>query len=185
MTCWAAVSTSVPSRYWVSTNRQSIPDCRVCRARAARNGQSTCHDRGAPRHRKDVYFRAADFFGGAVLSWGARRGSGGLRASLTALPALACMGPHCLPGCDFDGLSGLGIPSLACRPRRHVESAESGDTDRLAGHEGIKNGVYRGLNRLVLAQLPERFSRSVRLGSSPCPDSSSAVMTPRFQHKPA
>ena len=38
-------------------------------------------------HREEVYFRTADFFGGAVFFRGALFGVGGLRASLTALPA--------------------------------------------------------------------------------------------------
>src|SRR5690348_8697534 len=40
-----------------------------------------------PAHREDVYFRTAGFFVGAVFFRGARFGVGGLRASLTALPA--------------------------------------------------------------------------------------------------
>ena len=38
-------------------------------------------------HREDVYFRIVDFFGGADFFRGAALGVGGLRASLTALPA--------------------------------------------------------------------------------------------------
>src|ERR1700746_293677 len=53
----------------------------------ARNGQSTCRGSGAPAHREDVYSRTADFFSGAVFFRGAPFGVGGLRASLTALPA--------------------------------------------------------------------------------------------------
>jgi hypothetical protein len=60
---------------------------------------------------------------------------------------------HCLTGCDLDGLSGLWIPSLACRPRGHIENAKSGDTDRIPGHEGIENGVHYGLNRLTRRSL--------------------------------
>src|SRR6516225_11445436 len=41
----------------------------------------------AKEHREEVYFRTADFFGGAVFFRGALFGVGGLRASLTALPA--------------------------------------------------------------------------------------------------
>src|SRR5439155_11415012 len=41
-------------------------------------------------------------------------GIGGLRASLTALPAWSRTA-----GCDLDGLSGLWIPPSTCRPRRH------------------------------------------------------------------
>src|ERR1700730_628048 len=59
---------------------------------------SASHSRleGRPKHlprsrptaqREDVYFRTADFFGGADLFRGAPFGVGGLRASLTALPA--------------------------------------------------------------------------------------------------
>jgi hypothetical protein len=55
--------------------------------------------------------------------------------------------PHCLAGCDLDGLSGLWIPPFTCRPRRHIENAKSGDTDRIPGHEGIENGIYHGLHR--------------------------------------
>jgi quercetin dioxygenase-like cupin family protein len=40
-----------------------------------------------PKHREDVYFRAADFFGGEVFFRGAAFTVGGLSASLTALPA--------------------------------------------------------------------------------------------------
>src|ERR1700746_3223621 len=40
-----------------------------------------------PAHREDVYFRIVDFFGGADFFRGAAFGVGGLRASLTALPA--------------------------------------------------------------------------------------------------
>ena len=38
-------------------------------------------------HREDVYFRIVDFFGDADFFRGAAFGVGGLRASLTALPA--------------------------------------------------------------------------------------------------
>jgi hypothetical protein len=62
---------------------------------------------------------------------------------------LTCVESHCLAGCDFDALSGLWIPPLACGARRHIENAEAGDTNRLAGQEGIKNGVYHGLHRLA------------------------------------
>jgi len=41
----------------------------------------------AARIERKVYFRTADFFGGAVFFRGALFGIGGLRASLTALPA--------------------------------------------------------------------------------------------------
>ena len=61
----------------------------------------------------------------------------------------ACVEPHCLAGCDLDGLSGLWIPPFTCRPRRHIENAKSGDTDRIPGHEGIENGIYHGLHRLA------------------------------------
>jgi hypothetical protein len=57
--------------------------------------------------------------------------------------------PHCLAGCDLDGLSGLWISPLACRPRRHLEDPKSGDTDLLAGHEGIENSVCHGLHGLA------------------------------------
>src|SRR5690242_4834850 len=57
------------------------------RARAPRDGQRTCRSPGPPAHREDVYFRTADFFGGADFFRGAAFGVGGLRASLTALPA--------------------------------------------------------------------------------------------------
>ena len=53
---------------------------------------------------------------------------------------LACVESHCLAGCDFDVLSGLWVPP-ACGARRHIENAEAGDTDRLAGQEGIKEAV--------------------------------------------
>src|ERR1700732_3972794 len=66
---------------------------------------------------------------------------------------LACVEPHCFAGCDLDGLAGLRIPPLACRPRRHIESAKSGDTDRIPSHEGIENGVHYGLNRLAGSSL--------------------------------
>jgi hypothetical protein len=56
-------------------------------------------------------------------------------------------------GCDVDRRPGLRIPPLARGPRRHIERAESGDMDRLAGHEGIENGVYRGFNRLAHRRL--------------------------------
>src|SRR6516164_11467071 len=69
------------------------------------------------------------------------------------LDGLACVEPHCLAGCDFDGLSGLWIPPLTCRSRRHIERAETSDTDRFAGHEGIEDGVYRGLDRLAHRRL--------------------------------
>src|ERR1700739_569716 len=55
---------------------------------------------------------------------------------------LACTEPYCLAGCDFDRLSALRIPTLACGPCRHIESAEAGDTDRLSSHERVENGVY-------------------------------------------
>jgi hypothetical protein len=48
---------------------------------------TTARDPGAPAHREDVYFRAADFFGGEVFFRGDAFAVGGLRASLTALPA--------------------------------------------------------------------------------------------------
>ena len=59
------------------------------------------------------------------------------------------MEPHYLAGCDLDGLSGLRIPPLACGPRRHIENAKARDTDRVAGQEGIENGVYHGLHRVA------------------------------------
>src|SRR5260370_18786326 len=52
---------------------------------AARLG--ACRGPGPPAHREDVYFRTADFFGGAGFFRGAAFRVGGLRASLTALPA--------------------------------------------------------------------------------------------------
>jgi len=61
--------------------------------------------------------------------------------------------PHCLAGCDLDGLSGLSIPPLACGPRRHIENAKAGDSDRVAGQEGIENGVYHGLHRVARRRL--------------------------------
>ena len=66
---------------------------------------------------------------------------------------LACVEPHRLAGCDLDGLSGLRIPPLACGPRRHIENAKAGDTDRVAGQEGIENGVYHGLHRVARRRL--------------------------------
>src|SRR6516162_3337721 len=62
---------------------------------------------------------------------------------------LACVESHSLAGCDLDGLSGLWIPPFACRPRRHIENAKSGDTDRIPGDEGVENGIYHGLYRLA------------------------------------
>ena len=50
-----------------------------------RSCQYTCRGPDAPAHRDDVYFRTADFFGGAVFF--PRDRVGALRASLTALPA--------------------------------------------------------------------------------------------------
>jgi len=52
---------------------------------------------------------------------------------------------HSLAGRDFDALPGSWIPPLACGPPRHIENAEAGDTDRLAGQEALENGVYHGL----------------------------------------
>jgi hypothetical protein len=46
-----------------------------------------CQEINAKEHREEVYFRTADFLGGAVFFRGALFGVGGLRASLTALPA--------------------------------------------------------------------------------------------------
>src|SRR5882762_9905668 len=69
------------------------------------------------------------------------------------LDGLACVEPHCLAGCDFDGRSALWIPPLASGPCCHIESAEAGDTDRLASQEGIENGVYHGLHRLPCRRL--------------------------------
>jgi hypothetical protein len=46
----------------------------------------------------------------------------------------------------LDGLSGLWIPPLACGSRSHIERAKARDTDRIAGHEGIEDGVYDGLH---------------------------------------
>ena len=37
----------------------------------------------------------------------------------------------------------------AAGPRRHIENAEAGDTDRLAGQKGIKNGVTGAFHRLA------------------------------------
>src|SRR5262247_3750944 len=71
-----------------------------------------------------------------------------LRRIEGTLDGLACVEPHRLAGCDFDGLSALWIPPLACGPCRHIESAEAGHTDRLSSHEGIENGVYHGLHRV-------------------------------------
>src|SRR6266853_5676215 len=62
---------------------------------------------------------------------------------------LACVESHCLAGRDFDALPGSWISPLACGPRRHIENAEAGDTDRLAGQEALENGVYHGLHRLA------------------------------------
>src|SRR5258708_14506315 len=66
---------------------------------------------------------------------------------------LAGVEPHCLAGCDLDGLSGLWIPPLACGPRRHLENAKAGDTDRVAGQKSIANGGYPGLHRLAPPRL--------------------------------
>ena len=66
---------------------------------------------------------------------------------------LACVESHSLAGGDLDGLSGLWIPPLAWRARRHIESAKSGDTDRIPGDEGIENGIYHGLHRLARGSL--------------------------------
>src|SRR5690349_11711767 len=52
-----------------------------------RSCQYTCRGPDAPAHREDVYFRTADFFGGAVFFRRAPFRVGALRASLTALPA--------------------------------------------------------------------------------------------------
>src|SRR5438270_12140198 len=65
------------------------------------------------------------------------------------LDGLTCVEQHCLAGGDLDGLCGLWIPPLACRSRRHIERAEARDTHRLAGNEGIADGVYHGLHRLA------------------------------------
>jgi len=54
---------------------------------------------------------------------------------------LACVESHSLAGCDLDGLSGLWIPPFACGPRRHIENAKSGDTDRIPDDESIENGI--------------------------------------------
>jgi hypothetical protein len=56
-------------------------------------------------------------------------------------------------GVDLDGLSGLRIASLACRPRRHIEDAKSEDADRIPRHEGIENGVHHGRNRPARSSL--------------------------------
>src|SRR6516162_3358064 len=63
------------------------------------------------------------------------------------LDRLPCVEPHCLAGCDLDGLSALWISPLAGGPCRHIEGTEAGDTDCLSSHEGIENGVYYGLHR--------------------------------------
>src|ERR1700747_239098 len=55
--------------------------------------------------------------------------------------ALGCMETHYLAGWDLDGLSGLWIPPVACGPRRHIENAKAVDTDRVAGQEGVEDGV--------------------------------------------
>src|SRR5205823_14421244 len=49
--------------------------------------RATRPELNAKGHREEVYFRTADFFGGAAFFRGAPFGIGGLRASLTAFPA--------------------------------------------------------------------------------------------------
>src|SRR5215472_7208956 len=69
------------------------------------------------------------------------------------LNGLAGLEPHRLASSDFDGLPALRVPTLACRPLRHTETAEAGDTDRLSSHEGIENSGYHGLDRLPCRRL--------------------------------
>ena len=83
----------------------------------------------------------------------AKRAGQPRRASDRTANGVAVVESHCLAGCDLDALSGSWIPPLACGPRRHIENAEAGDTDRLAGQEGIENGVYHGLHRLARRRL--------------------------------
>src|SRR5438552_13530335 len=125
----------------------------------ARSNGSGCTDagrisryrlQGHVAQREEVYFRTTDFFVGADFFRGASFGVGGLRASLTALPAwnrtaLLAAISMVSPVCGFR-------PSRA-GPRRHIESAKSGDTDRIPSHEGIENGVHYGLNRLARSSL--------------------------------
>ena len=66
---------------------------------------------------------------------------------------LACVESHSLASGDLNRLSGSWIPPFACRPRRHIEDAKSGDTDRIPGDEGIENGIYHGLHRLARRSL--------------------------------
>src|SRR3984893_19053792 len=99
-------------------------------AHTARDGLSTC--RGpASRTREDVYFRAADFFGGGADFF--RRAPfavGGLRASLPALPAwnrtaLLAAISMLSPVCGFRP-SRAGRPATLKMPRPGTRTAPLG-----------------------------------------------------------
>src|SRR5215469_7886110 len=117
---------------------------------AVRDRQRVCRGHGAPVHRKECLLPHRGF-----LWWCSLLPRSPLRSRRIEgiLHGLASVETHCLAGCDFDALSGSWIPPLACGPRCHIENAEPGDTDRLAGHEGIENRVYRGLYRLTRHRL--------------------------------
>src|ERR1700746_819417 len=112
----------------------------------ARNGQSTCRGSGAPAHREDVYSRTADFFGGAVFFRGAPFGVGGLRASLTTLPA---WNRTALLAAIWMASPVCGFRPLRAGRAATLKNAKSRDTDHFPGDEGIENGIYRGLHRLA------------------------------------
>src|SRR5207245_1482705 len=127
----------------------------------ARSNGSGCTDagrisryrlKGHAAQREEVYFRTTDFFVGADFFRGASFGVGGLRASLTALPAwnrtaLLAAISMVSPVCGFR-------PSRAGR----AATAKAGDTDRLAGQEAIENGVYHGFHCLACRRLVQLSS---------------------------
>jgi hypothetical protein len=54
-----------------------------------------------------------------------------------------------------DGLSGLRIPPLACRSRRHIERSEARDTDRFAGYEGRARRAGKGRDEAAGAAIAQ------------------------------
>ena len=54
-----------------------------------------------------------------------------------------------------DGLSGLRIPPLACRSRRHIERSEARDTDRFAGHKGRARRAGKGRDEAAGAAIAQ------------------------------
>jgi hypothetical protein len=163
--CWSVLA---PDQMDPMSDGRTDDSARAqCPSSRRGNGQSTSRGPRAPAHREDVYFRTADFFGGAAFFRGAAFAVGGLRASLTALPAwnrtalLAAIW-MASPVCGFRPSRAGRAATSKSRGQRHAPPR------RPRGHRGwrLPRPSPPGPPPLGLAQLPERLSRSVRIGSS-------------------